>query len=42
VFLAIAVMAFGFILEKFDLSLEAAAPSWSAAYCRCRGRDSAT
>jgi putative membrane protein len=38
---AIAVMAFGFIVEKFDLFLEVAAPS-SAAHCRCPGTDSAT
>ena len=32
---AIAVKAFGFIVEKFDLFLELAAPSLAAARCRC-------
>ena len=39
---AIAVMAFGFIVEKFDLFLEVARRPWSAARCRRPGTDSAT
>jgi putative membrane protein len=39
---AIAVMAFGFIVEKFDLFLRLAAPSVAGARCRCPARNPAT
>jgi inner membrane protein YidH len=39
---AIAVMAFGFLVEKFDLFLELAAPSLAGRSFRYRGRNSRT
>jgi len=39
---AIAIMAFGFLLERFDLFLEMVAPSLSAAFCLRSDTSSAT
>ena len=39
---AIAVMAFGFLVEKFDLFLEALLRRCPAARSHCRAKDSAT